>query len=324
MQNPRISPPKASASAPARREDRTSPIAPAQIFDNLARSLSSGLPRRQVFALAFKGLVGAALAEFGMPSAWAQSTCLCQGQPYDPATACCTASGVQAKHPLTSVAACPGRVPTPGYIATFNGCGPEGSWVTHLIPNRFGLADFTQCCNNHDVCYGTCNDVKSTCDNTFGICLATACTIGYASFALLLPTCLEVAAIYYAAVALGGGGAFESAQDGACDCCSTSTCPQSCAGSACGSLPACAPGGDCVCFTSTEGSGACVHGATPCSSVPRCTTTADCPSGYACLTTSCCGSFGVCGPLCNPILPSAQALPAQVAGQTSGLTLGGF
>ncbi|HEU4452660.1 MAG TPA: hypothetical protein VFR81_06345 [Longimicrobium sp.] len=303
------------------------PGSPGQIFDDVARALGAGISRRGALALAAKGFVAALLAEVGVRSAWAQQTCLCQGQVYDPRTTCCTPSGRQQKHPITNLNGCPSRVPHPGYTpGPPNGCGAQGGVITPLIPNHWGHADFLSCCNPHDTCYGTCLSSKGGCDSAFGSCLDAACTSAYQNHfftQILLPNCYAAAGAYHAAVSLGGGGAYTAAQSGACDCCGTSTCPQSCAGSACGSLPACDPGGDCVCFTSTEGTGACVHGATPCSSVPRCTTTADCPSGYACLTTSCCGSFGVCGPLCNPLGP-AQSVSRVLRSQSGVPTLGGL
>ena len=307
-------------------------IAPHEIFDNLGRILGSGLPRRKVFKLVLSGLAGAVLSELGVKSAWAAGTCLCRGQTYNPVTACCTPTGVQNKNPITNLSACPNRVHSPSFPgAVPNGCGAEGGTQ---FPNAFGLANFRPCCNNHDICYGTCIDLtgtsKTSCDNTFGSCLTFSCAANV-FFPSLIPTCLAVAAAYRAAVGIFGTGPYETAQSGACDCCGTSTCPQTCAGSACGSLPSCAGGGDCVCFTSTEGTGACVHGATPCSAVSHCSTTADCPAGTACLTTSCCGSFGVCGPLCNPIVQASQSVPLAARSQAlaprtqSGVpTLGGF
>ena len=91
---------------------------PLEIFDNLARSIGNGISRRQTFKLTLSSLAGLALAELGIKTAWAAGTCLCQGLTYDPLTACCTASGVQQKHPLTSVAACPNKVPHPGYVSS--------------------------------------------------------------------------------------------------------------------------------------------------------------------------------------------------------------
>jgi hypothetical protein len=302
----------------------------ADLFDNIARLTQRPIPRRSAVGTLFGGFLGLALADLGIKSAWAQANCLCtDGETYDPAIQCCTSAGVQAKNPITNLAACPNRVPHPGHTPGFNGCGPANSWITPWIPNRYGIADFTQCCNNHDICYDTCNDVKSNCDNAFLSCLTASCNNAYSAASILFPEllqdCLVVAGAYYAAVALGGGSAFDSAQDEACDCCPETTCPQSCAGSSCGSLPPCAGGGDCVCFTSTEGNGACIHGDTPCDSVPNCVTSADCPAGYACTASSCCGSAGFCGPLCNPITgPSGQTTRQIRKSATKVRTMGGF
>jgi Group XII secretory phospholipase A2 precursor (PLA2G12) len=277
------------------------------IFDNVARSLGSPMPRRKALQIAVAGIAGAALVELGIESAWAASTCLCNGQVYDPVIECCTSFGVQAKHPITDLNSCPNKVDHP-HVNQPNGCGPEGGWITPFVPDHPFGANFLVCCNTHDNCYGTCNNAKSSCDNPFLTCLAAACLASPLSFIpSVLASCVALAGTYFAAVHFGGDSAFTSAQKGACDCCGTSTCPQSCAGSSCGSLPACAPGGDCVCFTSTEGTGACVHGNTPCAGIQHCSTSADCPSGSACLFTSCCGSFGVCGPLCNPITGKPSA-----------------
>lgn len=298
------------------------------VFDNVTRIVGSEIPRRTALALGVKGLAAAFLASFGVRNSWAQQTCLCQGQVYNPVTTCCTPSGRQTKYPIANLDACPNRVPHPGYVSVPNGCGAQGG---QQFPGSFGAASFTPCCDTHDVCYGTCNSNRTTCDNNFEVCLTASCDAAYPGGglnAIRRSTCRGAANSYWAAVASFGGSAYNAAQSGACDCCSQSTCPQSCAGSSCGSLPPCAPGGDCVCFTSTEGAGACVHGNTPCSSVPRCTTTADCPSGYACLTTSCCGSFGVCGPLCNPLVPAGRPYvgAARVSGSVLSTepTLGGF
>src|SRR3954447_4359378 len=64
------------------------------VFDALARTLATNIPRRKAFALLAKGTVGVLLAQFGVRSAWAQ-TCLCAGEIYDPISQCCTSSGVQ-------------------------------------------------------------------------------------------------------------------------------------------------------------------------------------------------------------------------------------
>jgi hypothetical protein len=290
------------------------------VFAEVARIVANKLPRRDIVKLTLIAFTGAALANLGIKTAWGQSTCLCNGQSYDPTTQCCTNSGVEAKHPIADISACPNKVAHPGHVPTHDGCGSQTSPTYPFIPNSFGSASFLSSCNNHDDCYDTCNSVKSGCDSTFLSSLDAACQSAYGSgiSKLLLPTCLAVAQTYYSAVSNFGTTAYNAAQANACDCCDTSTCPDNCAGSSCGSLPACGPGGDCVCFTDTEGNGACVHGSTPCAGILTCNTTADCPSGSACLTTSCCGSSGVCGPLCNPIVSanSIQVPKTSVTGPT--------
>jgi hypothetical protein len=304
-----------------------------EAFDLLTRSFGSGLPRRQAFGIFFKGIIGVALAQIGIHNTWAVDTCLCNGSVYDPTTACCTPSGVRVKYPIAKTSDCPGKVPHPGYVARFDGCGSKASvFNPNRVPQGWGGADFSQCCNSHDVCYGTCNREKGNdCDSPFFDCLSTACAAAYPLDSIthallnhqLYEQCLNAATTYYAAVSLGGAGPFEAAQAHACDCCSESTCPNSCAGSSCGSLPACVGGGDCVCFTSTESTGACIHGNTPCAGIQSCSSTANCPPGYACVATSCCGSTGVCGPLCNVIGPATKTVLLKTSIQTQGPTLGG-
>jgi len=322
---------KAESTLAAAAQERT-PVS-YEIFDNVARILGSEMPRRKAFRMVLSGLAGVALAEFGIKSAWAAANCLCLGQTYDPTTACCTASGVQPKHPLSSVSACPNKVPHPGYTATFNGCGGQGSVFNPVIPGHYGAANFTPCCNTHDICYGTCNDVKATCDSSLLTCMTASCDAAYSAPGVLnsiqRANCHGVANTFHSAVSNAGGSFYEAGQDGACDCCSTSTCPQSCAGSSCGSLPSCAGGGDCLCFSQIEGGGMCAHGSTPCAGIIHCSSTADCPAGSACSNTTCCGSFPVCVPLCNPILPSSQSSSLSshalsATPETGVLTVGGY
>src|SRR5262249_11919229 len=156
-----------------------------EIFDDIAQILGSGISRRKALKLALAGLAGAALAELGIRSSWAAGNCLCRGQLYDPQESCCTPTGVEPKWPIRNLDSCPSRVPHPGYVPTTNGCGPSGSPVTPFIPNHFGLANFGSCCNGHDSCYGTCNNVRSSCDNAFLPCLRSACSRAYDSFFLV-------------------------------------------------------------------------------------------------------------------------------------------
>jgi secretory phospholipase A2 len=157
----------------------------------------------------------------------AAGTCLCNGQTYDPVTACCTASGVVQKNPIANLAACPNKVADPTHTCIPNGCGGQGGVP---VPNSYGIAEFRSCCNTQDCCYDTCNGNKANCDLDLFACISGSCAI-YALFPTLLPSCLTVAAVYYAFVASPlGSKYFTAAQQQACDCCGTQTCPQSCAG----------------------------------------------------------------------------------------------
>lgn len=294
-------------------------------FDNAARTLASPVPRRGVLKMALAGLASAALAGLGVKTSRAAENCLCAGQIYNPTMACCTPTGVQPKHPVVKLSACPHKVGHPGHQCMPNGCGPPGL----PVPNRFGAANFRPCCNNHDCCYSKCNEDKIACDNAFLSCLVSACLSAYGSGIKIinLKSCLEAAGTYYAFVFSLGLPFYTTGQRHACDCCGDEPCPQTCPGGFCGALPPCEGGFDCVCFTSVDGNGVCAHGLTPCASVPTCSSTADCPPGWVCLNTTCCGSHGVCagGPvLCNPITPAPLGPSLMPESQTGVPTFGGY
>ncbi|ORX99444.1 hypothetical protein K493DRAFT_109986 [Basidiobolus meristosporus CBS 931.73] len=50
-----------------------------------------------------------------------------------------------------------------------NGCGP--ALISGIVPNF----DFKTCCDQHDICYGSCNSTKTLCDNTFHSCMKNVC-----------------------------------------------------------------------------------------------------------------------------------------------------
>lgn len=208
-------------------------------FDDLTRALGRGASRRTLL----KGVLGIAfggvLASVGvrLPRALAE-TPTCNGVPYDPGSQCCEPAGAQTRYPIAHLDLCPDRVPHPGHVPSFNGCGPENGFSRYLIPNRIGPTrnvDFTPACNNHDVCYDTCNNVKSDCDEAFLRDLQAACAAAYPGRGLfdryMREGCGLNTYIYYGAVSRTSTGteAYKSAQSGACDCCSA--CPD-CGGSA--------------------------------------------------------------------------------------------
>lgn len=56
-------------------------------------------------------------------------------------------------------------MPNPAYKPSYNGCGSYGFSVD--FDKCFGMKGFNECCNHHDLCYGTCYIGKSYCDNQF-------------------------------------------------------------------------------------------------------------------------------------------------------------
>lgn len=144
-------------------------------FDQLAKDLAKGLSRREALRRVGIGLAGAMLAPLILQKsrpALASTSCVCTvlgsggggvvEESYDPATSCCTSSGVLPKYPITDLNAFPNRVRHPGYMPSANGCG-----TVHLQgPDHFGKADFRACCDYHDLCYDDCSQRQAQCDGT--------------------------------------------------------------------------------------------------------------------------------------------------------------
>ena len=139
--------------------------------------------------------------------------------------------------------------PRPGHKPGSNGCGPEG-WKNKFVANRpFWMIDFTEPCNRHDICYDTCNSVRSTCDDAFLRDVLDACANRYGTPTLKMPDlrrigrpifggsptpprppnrlsiCNGFARGYYEAVKRGGQKPYDDAQKNACICCRGS-CPE--------------------------------------------------------------------------------------------------
>jgi len=91
-------------------------------------------------------------------------------------------------------------------------CGT--GWHEPLVPDRWGRADFTGACRNHDQCYDTCGRSKDDCDSAFHGDLRSACRDAYSSWLQrpLRRTCLELANTYHSAVHRMGGDAYRDAQ----------------------------------------------------------------------------------------------------------------
>lgn len=58
------------------------------------------------------------------------------------------------------------------YVPSSNGCGSLGLKIdTEYLP----AVEMETCCNNHDICYDTCNQDKELCDLEFKRCLYRYC-----------------------------------------------------------------------------------------------------------------------------------------------------
>jgi hypothetical protein len=168
-----------------------------------------------------------------------------------------SAQSDECQYPVPDLASCPPcpsstplcRKPAPGHPPTVNGCGPEKftALIEHgIIPQGFGDADFRNggcpanqsCgCNQHDVCYGTCNSDKSACDEAFKKDLNTSCENAYPvdprgrdacpdglcfSNNQRSAMCHNRARKYYSLVKEVGQSAYDTAQKVACQCCCNS------------------------------------------------------------------------------------------------------
>ncbi len=127
-----------------------------------------------------------------------------------------------------SAALCPERIPRPGFDPSqqFNGCGSHQTPGSHEAASFLNLynVDFTEACNEHDICYTTCNSSKDQCEAEFLANMLDIC--GRAYFGrrrsnrarLRRERCRNIAVAMATGTATAGGGAYEAAQKEACIC----------------------------------------------------------------------------------------------------------
>lgn len=106
---------------------------------------------------------------------------------------------------------------------TFDGCGKHRQWylywLIHWIGNQW---KFTEICNQHDICYGTCNNYRRTCDDTFCSDLETSCADNWGSVPAKYETCLKRVRQFCDIVKEHATAGFEDAQNEDCWCDKTS------------------------------------------------------------------------------------------------------
>lgn len=116
---------------------------------------------------------------------------------------------------------CPdGSTPRPkiGYKPNPNGCGTYG---LQLDPKELPHKDMNNCCNKHDVCYGTCLVRKEDCDSMFLSCLESVCVKKASRGAKdkdKLLSCKATSKAFYTGSQFLGCKAFKDAQRQSCYC----------------------------------------------------------------------------------------------------------
>jgi len=94
-------------------------------------------------------------------------------------------------------------------------CG--SGWNEPFVPDNPRSFPFSDCCQRHDECYGTCGATREVCDEGFLYCMVKACTKYSAKIIIL--DCSRWAMLYYRAVDRRGQDAYDRAQREACNGC---------------------------------------------------------------------------------------------------------
>ena len=163
-------------------------------FDELAKGLATKrLSRRQVFKGLTAALIGTAL-----------------GMNLQPRTA-------------SAAKLCPTRVARRGWNPNehVNECGtkPLNRLAARMIQDMGAEVDFTPACNQHDICYSTCNAVKTNCDEAFRLQMTQICCDAFPTDSEKLFDCQQWATRFWLAVYHAGHDEYANAQASACTCC---------------------------------------------------------------------------------------------------------
>lgn len=102
----------------------------------------------------------------------------------------------------------------PRYQKKPNGCGSYGF---SFDLNIMGL-EFNQCCHEHDLCYGTCNAVKETCDKKLYECARLDCSAKLANNSVKHMACKGLAKLMHKVIRTTGCMAYRRDQNLACHC----------------------------------------------------------------------------------------------------------
>eukprot|EP01120_Amphizonella_sp_Union-15-10_P008298 TRINITY_DN2966_c0_g1_i1.p1 TRINITY_DN2966_c0_g1~~TRINITY_DN2966_c0_g1_i1.p1 ORF type:complete len:147 (-),score=11.30 TRINITY_DN2966_c0_g1_i1:6-446(-) len=119
------------------------------------------------------------------------------------------------KNPKSCSFTCPSGhklIPKPNHKPSFNGCGITGM----LVKSDF---DFTNCCNEHDLCYDTClpDRDKEACDSEFLECMNKVCRSSKLSQEVE-KQCLGNAKLFFIGTTSFGCNSFMESRKMACLC----------------------------------------------------------------------------------------------------------
>jgi len=96
-----------------------------------------------------------------------------------------------------------------------NGCGVPGIEISEYV----SVKDMKQCCDQHDICYGTCNKDKEECDLFFKKCLYKICDRLKDKIPdVALTGCKSTAKVLFSGTMMFGCKFYKTAQEEACYC----------------------------------------------------------------------------------------------------------
>ncbi len=119
--------------------------------------------------------------------------------------------------PATIPGAPPGERCPAGQSAVSNGLAPSANGCGAKDGIKVPNLSFGQCCDDHDICFGTCSEQFGPCNSRFLGCMTQSC-VKFAPVPKLFLACNGAAASYYLAVQFFGKGAFAAATKELCDC----------------------------------------------------------------------------------------------------------
>ncbi|KAF2359804.1 Group XII secretory phospholipase A2 precursor, partial [Trinorchestia longiramus] len=106
-------------------------------------------------------------------------------------------------------------LPDSSHVPSSNGCGSMGFSISG---EKLPYSQMGDCCNEHDICYDTCNSNKEVCDVKFKRCLYAICKSTGNIDMLSEKTCKASSKLLFTSTLSLGCLSFKEAQRKACKC----------------------------------------------------------------------------------------------------------